>query len=220
MAERITQEDGINDNLPSGQVEGSAGSSDAVGGAVVPLAAADDPLLKLKEEIARGKQRRRVEIESRYPRVFGTRAVTNTNDAGATDEFATIHEWEFGFGWDGLIENLAHLIDYEIERNPKLLETHTEEFQDNQYEMPPFRITQMKEKFGGLRFYYEGGNNRIHGWAEMTENLSQAVCEVCGEIGHPCKNEGWMKTLCPECTAYLGYEPMEVTDTVSEADKA
>lgn len=205
MAERITQEDGIQDNLPSGQVEGSGGGGDAVGAAMESMAAAAAAKVRsLKEEIWRGKQRNRVEVERRYPRVFGTRK--DTNDAGATDadrDLTTIHEWEFGFGWDSLIETLAALIDAEIERDPRVAKGYRT---DEGWDMPPFRITQMKEKFGGLRFYYEGGNNRIHGFAQMTEDLSKGMCEVCSSIGDQCRNGSWVSTLCPECADHLGYE--------------
>lgn len=206
MAERVAQEDGIPHNLPSDQVEGSAGSGDPVGGTVESVAPTADPVGKLKEEVWRGKQRNRADIERRYPKVFGTR--TNTDDAGGTDadrDLTTIHEWAFGFGWDGLIETLAAIINTEIERDPRVATGYTT---DEGWEMPPFRITQMKEKFGGLRFYYEGGNNRIHGYAQMTEDLSQAMCEVCGMIGNQCrmKSGAWVSTLCPECADHLGYK--------------
>lgn len=206
MAERVTQENGVKHDLPSGQVEGSGGGGDAVGGAMESVAPTANPLDKLKEEVWRGKQRNRVEIEQRYPRVFGTRK--DTDDAGGTDadrDLTTLHEWEFGFGWDSLIETLAALIDAEIERDPKVATGYRT---DDGWDMPPFHITQMKEKFGGLRFYYEGGNIRIHGLAEMTEELSKGMCEVCGTIGDQCKNGGWVSTLCPECADHLGYQPM------------
>ena len=72
----------------------------------------------------------------------------------------------------------------------------------------PFRIQQMKEKFGTLRFYYSGGNDRIHALVNLTENLSASVCEVCGTLGTLCKKSGgsWVKTLCEDCANRMGYE--------------
>lgn len=215
MAERVTQENGVKHDLPSGQVEGSVGSGDAVGGTMESVAPADDQVRKLKEEVWRGKQKRRCDIEARYPRVFGSRA--HTHDAGATDadgDLTTIHQWEFGFGWDGLIESLAAAIDREMERDPRISTGYVDE---QGLEMPPFCITQMKEKFGGLRFYYEGGNLRIHGLAEMTEQMSYSMCEVCSDIGHQSKNGAWMSTLCPDCASHLGYQLVDVDDGEGKA---
>lgn len=86
----------------------------------------------------------------------------------------------------------------------------------------PFEITQIKEKFGTLRFYYhivydgtgitEAQANRIGAAINLTEELSSTVCEVCGEIGGPCVKQGWMKTLCPECMAMMEYEELPQED--------
>lgn len=86
----------------------------------------------------------------------------------------------------------------------------------------PFEITQIKEKFGTLRFYYhmvydgtgitEAQANRIAAAISMTEELSSTVCEVCGELGGPCVREGWMKTLCPECMTMMEYEELNQDD--------
>lgn len=57
------------------------------------------------------------------------------------------------------------------------------------------RVSQVKEKFGGLRFYIEntpdGGNAIITKY----ENLSYSICETCGEAGSLRKG-GWLRTLC------------------------
>ena len=57
--------------------------------------------------------------------------------------------------------------------------------------------TQVKEKFGGLRFYYNGGDDHILGIVNMAESMSYRTCEECGA---PAKsnNEGWIRTLCEE----------------------
>lgn len=58
-------------------------------------------------------------------------------------------------------------------------------------------IDQIKEKFGGLRFYYSGGDDEIAGMVRMAESMSYRLCEVCGSPGRPNK-EGWIQTLCKE----------------------
>ena len=56
---------------------------------------------------------------------------------------------------------------------------------------------QVKEKFGGLRFYHRGGvgNDYINGLVTMAEAMSEVTCEVCGDRG-TLRTGGWMKTLC------------------------
>lgn len=56
-------------------------------------------------------------------------------------------------------------------------------------------IRQVKEKFGGLRFYIGEGSEEIWAIIEKYERKSYTICEVCGEPGKPRKG-GWIKTLC------------------------
>ena len=44
-------------------------------------------------------------------------------------------------------------------------------------------IVQIKEKFGGLRFYYNGGDEHIHGMVSMAERWADHSCEKCGNKG-------------------------------------
>lgn len=57
-------------------------------------------------------------------------------------------------------------------------------------------ITQIKEKFGGLRFYIGSGTEEIFDIISKYENLSYETCEVCGETGELRKDLGWYRTLC------------------------
>ena len=56
-------------------------------------------------------------------------------------------------------------------------------------------ILQVKEKFGGLRFYVHGTDRRTLVFIYELEKLSLTVCETCGKPGLPRPN-GWTKTLC------------------------
>ena len=42
------------------------------------------------------------------------------------------------------------------------------------------RVAQIKEKFGGLRFYYDGGDDQISGMVTMAESWADSSCEKCG----------------------------------------
>jgi hypothetical protein len=55
---------------------------------------------------------------------------------------------------------------------------------------------QVKEKFGGLRFYINGALNEVHKRISQAENLSYETCEKCGEKGELRTNIGWHTTLC------------------------
>ena len=52
-------------------------------------------------------------------------------------------------------------------------------------------VHQVKEKFGGLRFYVGGASEEIHKIIRKYEELSYKTCEVCGEHGELRKDCGW-----------------------------
>lgn len=54
---------------------------------------------------------------------------------------------------------------------------------------------QVKEKFGGLRFYYHGGDDQVTGMVRMAESWAARTCEECGERG-TMRHGGWIRTLC------------------------
>lgn len=65
-------------------------------------------------------------------------------------------------------------------------------------------ISQIKEKFGGLRFYYGAYESsqkdvvaKLDGLIAQAEHLAEQTCEVCGAPG-ALREGGWMQTLCEE----------------------
>lgn len=74
-----------------------------------------------------------------------------------------------------------------------------------------FKFDQIKEKLGGLRLYYTGGDYKdyIAGVIRLAEDLSYKTCEVTGNFGELCKKGNWFKTLSPEKMTELGYEPYQ-----------
>ncbi len=58
-------------------------------------------------------------------------------------------------------------------------------------------VEQIKEKFGGLRFYYQGGDDYIDGLVSMAESWAARTCETCGHLGSR-RSGGWIRTLCDE----------------------
>lgn len=77
-------------------------------------------------------------------------------------------------------------------------------------------ITQIKEKFGGLRFYYSGGDDTTYGMVSLAESLSYKICEKCGTTINIGQTSGWITTLCKECAkgqrGWKQYENNEIND--------
>jgi hypothetical protein len=65
--------------------------------------------------------------------------------------------------------------------------------------IPQVVAVQVKEKFGTLRFYYDGGDDKIDGMVSMAESMSATMCEECGAPGKATQG-GWIRTLCEEHT--------------------
>ncbi len=109
-------------------------------------------------------------MEKSYPSLYG----------GRYGGFAV------GKGWYPIIERLSASIQQHIE------------FANRKEEVcPPVVVEQIKEKFGGLRFYYQGGDEYIHGMVRMAEEWAGIACEECGGIGKR-RSGGWIRTLCDQ----------------------
>ena len=97
-----------------------------------------------------------------------------------------------GPGWWPLIKTLCHLIQSHIDWK----NNRAEKYPDLMYK-PVEQVVahQIKEKFGGLRFYYDGGNDIIAGMVTMAEEIANQTCETCGSPGRT-YSSGWVRTLC------------------------
>jgi len=93
---------------------------------------------------------------------------------------------ECGNGWYWLLDKLCDYIQSMIDNNPST--------------WPQIEATQVKEKYGGLCFYYDGGNSCVDGAIMLAENLSYNICEFCGStVDVSQSNKGWIVTLCKPC---------------------
>ena len=63
-------------------------------------------------------------------------------------------------------------------------------------------ILQIKEKFGGLRFYIGCGTQEMFDLIEDAEDKSITICEECGRPG-TLRNGGWLVTRCDDCNNKL-----------------
>lgn len=59
------------------------------------------------------------------------------------------------------------------------------------------RAVQVKEKFGGLRFYIDNGSPEAYQAIREAEEESLQTCETCGKPGVP-REGGWTLTLCDQ----------------------
>ena len=60
------------------------------------------------------------------------------------------------------------------------------------------KICQVKEKFGGLRFYINSGTDEMYDRISKAENDSYEICERTGKPGKLRNDIGWYTTLCDE----------------------
>lgn len=63
---------------------------------------------------------------------------------------------------------------------------------------PQVVATQVKEKYGTLRFYYYGGDDVIDGMVSLAESMSAVTCEVCGGPAGKPRTYHYVRTLCDE----------------------
>jgi hypothetical protein len=77
-----------------------------------------------------------------------------------------------GKGWSGLIDRIYDQLNSET------------------------YVMQVKEKFGGLRFYVGSATEREFDVIYCAEKDSYTICEECGEPGTLREDLGWILTLC------------------------
>ena len=94
--------------------------------------------------------------------------------------------FECGDGWFPILNQLMGNIQHHIDWKNRESEV-----------VPQVTLDQVKEKFGTLRFYYQGGDDYISGLVSMAESMSGVLCETCGKPGTSTRG-GWIKTACKE----------------------
>jgi hypothetical protein len=91
----------------------------------------------------------------------------------------SLMHWGFacGDGWYNIIDVVSELL---TKNNPKAV------------------ASQVKEKFGGLRYYYSGFTEYSSGVVGMAEHISMQTCDRCGAPGKK-RPGGWVTTMCLKC---------------------
>jgi len=162
------------------------------------------------------------ELCKKYPLIFKNRHAHMT-------ETAMCWGFECGDGWYNIIDVLCGLLynDYRLAKTK--YENTKEWFEDTGHmpwkdgraitpeEVEDLRLkmieqeqlvpvaSQVKEKFGGLRFYVDGANKEHHNFIWFAENMSYRTCEECGAPGK-LYTQGWHTTLCEHHAKERGYD--------------
>lgn len=96
--------------------------------------------------------------------------------------------WGFpGDGWYGIIREAAEKLE-------PLIKAIRMERPDEDFP----RASQVKEKFGTMRFYMTMETDEMSKIVDEVERKSAETCEECGEKGE-LRRGGWLVTLCNSC---------------------
>lgn len=67
-------------------------------------------------------------------------------------------------------------------------------------DLPPhFVVDQVKEKWGGLRFYVSTENEAVSAAIKDAESEAARTCESCGQPGEIRCERGWYRCRCGAC---------------------
>lgn len=127
----------------------------------------------------------------KYPKIFRDRNAPMT-------QTAMCWGFECGDGWYNIINALCFQIQSHIDwRNSQrelLLKSNPHNIRIPD-EVPQVVAVQVKEKFGTLRFYTDGGNETTDGMIRLAEAMSAVTCETCGAPGQT-RGRSWLYTAC------------------------
>lgn len=119
--------------------------------------------------------------------------------------------FECGDGWYSLIDSICEYIMADVSKLKSEIELYKNSLNDNarikdeleqklieaEKNLPV--VIQVKEKFGGLRFYVHGATESQCDYIHFVERMSYRICEDCGTTKDVITyNVGWTRTLCPE----------------------
>lgn len=108
--------------------------------------------------------------------------------------------FEHGDGWYNLIDELSkELTEISEKHNIQII------------------ADQVKEKYGGLRFYFsisgeceKAIEDLVYTAVRKAEEKADITCEECGADGAQLNHRSyWYKTLCPKCAQPLEYKPVK-----------
>lgn len=102
----------------------------------------------------------------------------------------TLFGFECNDGWFRIILWLSKYLQSYIDQQNKW----AEKYPDQYLPVKQIKVVQVKEKFGTLRFYTDGGNEHTNTVISFVEYLSGFICETTGktdDVGY--NKKGWIK---------------------------
>ncbi|MEX3897837.1 hypothetical protein [Paraburkholderia sp. BR10954] len=122
------------------------------------------------------------QLRAAYALIFNVEPIANPDDPDMPAIPSAFASWGFecADGWFDLIDVLCATLQNATANGA-----------------PQVVATQVKEKFGVLRFYANGHNAVQEGMIELAEMISARLCEVCGNRGRVIRDQ-WIRTRCPE----------------------
>ena len=147
------------------------------------------------------KQELQQQLYDKYPELF-------SNKDKSIMESCMGWGIECGDGWYDILSSLCWMIKQQEDNIRSQTEYKQQKDVTYTSDYYPVKFDQIKEKFGGLRVYFTGGDSYIEGLVSMAESFSYKICEVCGERGKPNKG-GWISTLCDKCRNKDQWNPPE-----------
>ena len=116
--------------------------------------------------------------------------------------------FECGDGWYEILDTLCRRIQAHIDNREESIKwaVKSNARRSNPYgphefkvpeSVPQVTVAQIKQKFAGLRFYYDGGDETIDGMVQMAESWAYRTCETCGNPGKQV-GRSWIYISCDE----------------------
>ncbi|WP_018000170.1 hypothetical protein [Paracoccus sp. N5] len=144
---------------------------------VAPVTAAKIPVFLQTPESKCAAMR----IMQNWPQVYGS-----IYSHGTTSFLS--EGFQCGPGWYPLIERLSAAIAAILDEMP----------------LEAFRVLQVKQKFGGLRFRVTGSNERILNRIAKAQVEAAHTCEGCGGPARIRSVDMWLTTSCDPCIEQAG----------------
>lgn len=112
--------------------------------------------------------------------------------------------FECGDGWEPIIRNAAAqlepLIVIEGKKDPEA------------FKYGLFSTSQLKEKYGTMRWYLSSGTEEMYAITEEAESKSEATCEQCGAPGEV-RGRGWLYCACLKHTKKEDMDNLEYLES-------
>lgn len=102
-------------------------------------------------------------------------------------------------GWNRLLLQCAKEMEKTISQLPK-----------SKHHL--FGAAQIKEKFGGLRWYTDNWHDSFEEIIKKYETLSYRTCEVCGKDAKTKNEKGWVVTVCKDHENHEDREQNQMDD--------